>query len=285
MPELPEVETIVRGLAGQVVGRRVERVELARGDIVHGHPAPLCALIHRRCTETVDRHGKWIRLAMEGPTRLEIHLGMSGRLVWVPEDSPVEAHTHLRLGFRRCRKELRFIDPRRFGGVWLTHGNGDACDAWIGAVRVTPGPDALLLKAKSFQQILKRRRQIKALLLDQGAIAGLGNIYCDEILHRAGIHPLTRASDLTLEQGRTLHRALRQVLLHAIRAGGSSIRDYRDASNMAGSFQNRHRVYQREGLPCGRCRTPITHMQAAGRSTFYCPACQPPPASFQESLK
>lgn len=275
MPELPEVETITRELAGRVVGWRVSEIHLSRPDMLHGHATPLCCALKDCRIVSVSREGKWVRVGFDGGTRLGVHLGMSGRLILCHGGEPLEAHTHLRLGFHEQFDELRFIDPRRFGGLWLTMSNGDATSEWIGQRPSALGVDAMVVTPVMFQRLLKRSRQIKALLLDQTMIAGLGNIYCDEILHRAGIHPLTPASRLEHTQVKRLHQQMRRVLKAAIHAGGSTIRDYRSASNTSGGYQRRHRVYQRAGKPCLKCRTPIEHLIAAGRSTFFCPACQP----------
>ena len=276
MPELPEVETIVRRLAGRLAGQRIERVHLARRDIIHGHPVPIRAALRNRRIQQVERHGKAIRISLAEGWSLFVHLGMTGRLTLADRDQPVEAHTHLRLTFHRRRFELRFVDPRRFGAIWVVD-SSRADGAWIGRRLPSAGADPLKLPYARWRALLQRRRQIKALLLDQEPISGVGNIYCDESLHRAGIHPLTLACDLDAARLRRLWRALRRVLAEAIRAGGSSVRDYRTADNTPGAFQHRHRVYHRAGQPCRRCQTPIQRIVVAGRGTFICPACQPTP--------
>lgn len=275
MPELPEVETIVRRLADRLIGRHVSEIHLGRSDMVHGHPAPLCCMLGDRRITDVDRQGKWIRLCFDGLRRLDIHLGMSGRLMLLPCQEPIEAHTHLRLCFVACAEELRFVDPRRFGGLWLRQGDDDVMKEWIGQRPSPLGTDALAVTAQSFQRLLKRPRRIKSLLLDQTAIAGLGNIYCDEILHRAGIHPRTMACRLDASSVKALYSQMRKVLQAAIRAGGSTVRTYRTATNTSGKYQRRHKVYQRGRQPCGTCGTSIERLTVAGRSTFLCPVCQP----------
>lgn len=273
MPELPEVETIARGVARRVTGCRIASVTLGRGDIVHGEGVPVCAFLHGQRIEGVARQGKQIHIRLSGGRTLVVHLGMTGRLIAVDRCAPVEAHTHLRLGFGPRRVEMRFIDPRRFGGLWLLAA-APAEGNWIGRRLPPVGVDALTISFEAFQRAVSRRRQIKALLLDQCPIGGIGNIYADESLHRAGIHPLIRADQLNATAVRRLWRCLRRVLQEAVEAGGSSISDYRTANNEPGSFQVRHRVYQRAGKPCRKCRTPIEHLTAAGRSTFICPRCQ-----------
>ncbi len=160
---------------------------------------------------------------------------------------------------------------RQFGSVRLTDGPLDGRATGLDDL----GPEPLAIAAAEFDRLLSRRRQIKALLLDQRTIAGLGNIYCDEALYAARIHPLTRAADLPTTQRRALWRAIRSILRQAIREGGSTLRDYRNVDGQEGNFQTRHRVYGRQGQPCRRCRAPIARILAAGRSTHLCPACQP----------
>ncbi len=276
MPELPEVETVTRGLAKRVAGAVVDRVHLGRGDVVHGAAVPLCAALHGCRITQVERTGKQILIRTDSPFSLMIHLGMTGRLLAVPPDTPIEPHMHLRVTFGRSRLELRFIDPRRFGGIWLLS-RDPANLGWIGRRRPPLGPDALGLSFEEFAQRLARRRQLKALLLDQQVLGGVGNIYCDESLHRARLHPRIRADRLAKPELRRLFKVLRGVLEQAIEAGGSSISDYRDAGNAPGWFQVQHRVYDRQGQPCRRCRTPIKRLVVAGRGTFICPRCQPAP--------
>jgi formamidopyrimidine-DNA glycosylase len=273
---------------------------------------------HERLSGTVGRHGGrplLCRTADGGVGRyvpvesaLVVHLGMTGGLLVVPADGPVRKHTHLRVRFVGQPFELRFVDPRRFGGVWLV-------DDELGRARLLPsrvaqsaaadrlcphrliagatparcrghtrqaaaglhelGPDALTLRVPVLRAILRRRRRIKALLLDQQAVSGLGNIYCDEALFAAGIHPLTRASDLNERQVRALAGAIRRTLRASIASGGTTVSDYRDAGGNMGGFQRRLRVYGREDEPCPQCGSSIRRILAAGRSTHLCPRCQP----------
>ena len=273
MPELPEAETIVQGLRRRIAGRCIAEVHLSRSDVIHGDPVPLCAALHNRCIRDIGRVGKQIRLMLDGGRKLAIHLGMSGKLIAAQHDAPLAPHTHLRFAMKRTRYEIRFIDPRRFGGIWLI--GPDTNDHWIGKALPEVGLDALQISRIDLDRVLQHRRQIKPLLLDQHLIAGIGNIYCDEILHRARIHPLTRANELDADARRRLSRAMRQVLRAAIAAGGSSISDYRTVDDQPGSFQQQHRVYDRAKLPCTTCGTPIERLVVAVRGTFICPRCQP----------
>ncbi len=275
MPELPEVESVVRSLAGRIEGRRIGAAHLARPEILHGHDLPIEALTGKRI-RSIARHGKQITIQFEGDLALMVHLGMTGRLLLADAALVRPRHTHLVLPLSRPSQEIRFIDPRRFGGLWLIRGAPDDAP-WRGR-RVPPaGVDALDLPWETFRQAARRRRQIKALLLDQQPICGMGNIYCDESLHRAGIHPARRADTLREPALRRLWQAMRRVLREAVRAGGSSISDYRDGNDDPGSFQVQHRAYGREGRPCTTCGRPIRRTLVAGRSSFWCPRCQPPP--------
>jgi formamidopyrimidine-DNA glycosylase len=276
VPELPEAETIARELNRRLSGGTFGRVLLRRKDIVHGDPRPLSRLLSGRRVQRVHRRAKRVVLDLEPASQLVFHLGMSGRLSVVPIDTPRERHTHLRVAIVDRGVELRFRDTRRFGGVWCFAGplaEGRHVGRRLGEL----GPEPLDLTPLPFGRILERKRQIKALLLDQQAIAGLGNIYCDEALHAARIHPLARADTLGRVESVRLLRAIKTTLNKAIRFNGSTLVDYRTTDGTAGSFQLHHRVYQRAGKPCKRCGTLIERINAAGRSTFLCPACQVDP--------
>lgn len=270
MPELPEAETIARQLQQELSGRTLGAVHVARTDIVHGDPTPLGELLPDRMVVRVHRRAKQVVLELAPPVQLVFRLGMTGRLTVVRADAAAEPHTHFRAAVPEIGCELRFRDPRRFGGIWVLREGSDYVGRRLGEVGVEP-LDATL---RQFRKVLSRGRQIKALLMDQTAIAGLGNIYCDESLHAAGIHPLTRADTLTPDRATRLLQAVKSVLRRAIRFNGSTLRDYRDADGREGSFQRLHCVYQREGEPCKTCKTPIRRIIAAGRSTFFCPKCQ-----------
>lgn len=270
MPELPEVETIVRGLTGSLVGQRVGDVIVHRADVVRPDAKGLRTLLVGRYVTRVWRRGKHIGVAFEGDVGLAFHLGMSGQLTVQPGGARLETHTHLRLTLAGSGRELRFRDPRRFGGVWVRR--DAATPEFASCVRL--GDEPLDISRRDFAGLLRRRRQIKALLLDQRVLAGLGNIYVDEILYRAGIHPLTSASELSDTAVGRLWRTMRRVLREAIAAGGSTIQDHVDANGRPGEFQHRHRVYGREGQPCPRCGALIVKCVVAGRGTHICPRCQ-----------
>jgi len=270
MPELPEAETIARQLNASITGRTVRCAVVLRSDIIHGDSTPLPQWLPGRRIARVSRRAKRVLLEFESQEQLVFHLGMSGRLFTVRSDRPVEKHTHLRVQFQGDDMELRFRDPRRFGGVWCLRNGQQHVGRSLGPL----GAEPLTLRAPEFREMLRRRRQIKALLMDQHVVVGLGNIYCDESLHAAGIHPLQRASELTEDDATRLLRAVKSTLLRAIRKGGSTLLDYRQADGEPGLFQLSHRVYGREGMNCRRCGGTILRIQAAGRSTHYCPHCQ-----------
>lgn len=271
MPELPEAETIARQLGLRLTGRKLGKVRHVRRDMVHGDPRPLSKVVTGRRVVAVRRRAKRVILDLAGGVELIFRLGMSGSMTIGRSRDPVEAHTHLRVEVRGTDTELRFRDPRRFGGIWCLAGGTRHVGKKLGPV----GPEPLETTAPQFRRLLQRHRQIKALLMDQAVIAGLGNIYCDESLHGAAIHPLTPADELDAKGAGRLLRAIKTTLNRAIRANGSTLMNYRTAEGERGSFQDQHRVYQREGEHCRRCGTSIERIIAAGRSTFFCPRCQP----------
>ncbi len=268
MPELPEAETIARELDGTLTSRVVCGVSLLRADVFRGDRGALAGLVGQR-VEKSARRGKRVTVQFEGGERLVFALGMSGRLAVVSADAKVEVHTHLRVGFDGG-VELRFCDPRRFGGVYLFAKGAAVVGERLGAL----GPEPLEISAQAFHGLLDRRRQIKALLMDQAVIAGLGNIYADEALHRAGVHPMRLGAELSEVERRALWRGMRSVLRAAIKHRGTTLVDYRDPDGAPGSFQRKHRVYRRDGQPCRTCGVMIDKIVANGRSTHFCPQCQ-----------
>jgi formamidopyrimidine-DNA glycosylase len=290
MPELPEVETIARGVDKRKRGDRIVQVWFSH----HSQPfkTPRARQVKGLADRTilaVHRTGKHIvfELGSSGPAsktskkkaapRAEnsaapdaqwvVHLGMTGRLLVASPDSPVAAHTHARL-FLESGRELRFVDPRRFGRLEfrdLRHGDAFG----------PPGGEPLTIGEHEFAALFRGRRlTIKAALLNQTLLAGVGNIYADESLFHAGIRPRRRANRITAAELERLRLALREVLAHAVRLGGSSVSDYVDADGERGFFQLEHCVYLRTGEPCRRCQTPIRRVVVAGRGTHYCPKCQ-----------
>ncbi len=270
MPELPEVETIIRGLRPAAEGATIERVVVHRADVVRVGRAVMSRSLAGRTIESLGREGKRILFHMSGGATLVIHLGMSGRLTLEPRNASLVKHTHVRIQLAREPQEIRFRDPRRFGGLWYFPTSDDMRRAEFERL----GPDALTIRVPVLRDLARRKRQIKALLLDQHAISGLGNIYCDEALFSSRIHPLTPASSLSESQIRNLACSIRKTLHASLNSGGSTLMDYRQADGTEGRFQSLFRVYAREGEPCGRCGATIECIVAAGRSTHFCPACQ-----------
>jgi formamidopyrimidine-DNA glycosylase len=272
MPELPEVQTVVTSLNARILGRTIASAELVRTDILTPPGVPLPALLTGRRIAKIDRRGKKIVFTLDDDSRFYIHLGMSGRLTVADPTTPLPDHTHFRTRFADSAiDELRFTDPRRFGGIW-----------WLGktgAIDADLGPEPLTLRPAQLARLLaKTTRAIKTALLDQKLLAGLGNIYADEALHEAGINPRTPANRLTPPECSRLSRAIKKVLRRAIRHKGSTLRDYRTPAGDEGKFQHLHRVYARAHLPCLTCKSKskITRIVLGGRSTHYCPTCQPP---------
>ena len=290
MPELPEVETVARGLQRSVAGRRILSVTLGKTDFIDD-PAALERHLPGRQIERVERYGKFMLLRLSpvragapengdaAPASLLVHLGMTGNLAPCAPDQPCAKHTHVWMRLDDGR-ELRYTDPRRFGRIaYLTEETL--------RTHLTPfGADPLLVSEAEFASRLRSRNaRIKALLLDQTVLRGVGNIYADESLWRAKIHPAHRGMKLNEGQARVLRRALQQVLQKAIESRGSSIADFLDADGEPGEYQQHHRAYGREGKPCHRCRTPIRRVIVAGRSSFFCPKCQPTPRIQKRGTK
>ena len=270
MPELPEAQTIAAQLDRCLRGVRLGRVVLRLRKIARCNGTTLSATLPGRSVRRVTRRGKRVVVTLDPEATLVFRLGMTGQIMVTDADARRDRHVHLRVSLDDGRRELRYRDVRRFGSVWLTEGAGREGPDGIDDL----GPEPLEITPAQFDRLLSRRRQIKALLLDQRAIAGLGNIYCDEALFAARIHPLTPAAEIDRPRRRALLRAIRRILRQAIRHGGSTLRDYRTATGREGNFQTRHRVYGRQGQPCPRCHAPIQRITAAGRSTHICPTCQ-----------
>lgn len=284
MPELPEVETVVRGLRASLPGRSVVEVRFGKTDFVED-PAAIAARLPGMRISDVKRLGKFISIGLEGGaatrpgrSRLVIHLGMTGQLTLPRSSESVAPHTH---GFFVLDdgRELRYTDIRRFGRMLLVP------EESLAEFEGELGQEPLEIGADEFcRQFGSRRARLKALLLDQRLLRGIGNIYADESLFRAHLHPARIAEKLTKKELLALHRAVREVLEDAIRLRGSSISDYVDSEGNRGEFQLRHRVYQREGKPCFRCRAKIRRIIVAGRSSHFCPRCQPAPRNRKRGI-
>ena len=285
MPELPEVETIARGVDARVRGDRIVDVWFGtHREPFKTPPSRQAKALEGRSILSVHRTGKHIVVELQTanqsggkviPSNLEnradaqwiVHLGMTGRLLVTTPEAPVALHTHARLTLASGR-EIRFVDPRRFGRLDFRDLSRD--NGFTG-----PGDEPLTIGPTAFAALFRGRKlAIKAALLNQSLLAGVGNIYADESLFRAGIRPRRRAGQLTRAELERLRVALREVLEHAIRLGGSSVSDYVDAEGVRGFFQLEHCVYQRTGEPCRNCSSLIRRIVVAGRSTHYCAQCQ-----------
>jgi formamidopyrimidine-DNA glycosylase len=287
MPELPEVETVARGLRRAILGRRIVSVTLGKTDFIDD-PVALEEHLPGRQIEAVERFGKFMLLRLSAtaagdrvPTNgddvsasLLVHLGMTGQIAPIPASQPRAKHTHVCLLLDDGR-ELRYTDARRFGRIaYLT-------EAPLAEELEGFGADPLEVNGEEFaSRIRGRRARIKALLLDQGVLRGVGNIYADESLWRAKIHPARLGAQLSKEQAGTLRRVLQEILRKAILMRGSSISDFLDAEGEPGEYQRHHRAYGREGKTCYRCKTSIRRGIVAGRSSYFCPKCQPSPRGF-----
>jgi formamidopyrimidine-DNA glycosylase len=287
MPELPEVETVVRGLRLSLPGRAVAEVRFGKTDFVD-NPAEISERLPASRIAEVTRLGKFICIGLESDSAqnaelqrhcLIIHLGMTGQLKVTQASDAVPPHTHVFFALDDGR-ELRYTDIRRFGRMLLISRSK------LADFTKHLGLEPLEAGAEEFCRILgSRRARVKALLLDQSILRGVGNIYADESLFRARVHPARIAENLTKQQLIALHAAVQQVLAEAIRLRGSSVSDYVDSEGKRGEFQLRHRVYQRDGKPCVRCKSVIRRVVVAGRGSHFCPRCQPSPRKRSKKHK
>lgn len=273
MPELPEVETIARGLAGQLVGSVIESVQELRAGMVEGDRARFFSAVPGAAITSVGRRGKVLLLFLSGeqaPECLAFHLKMSGRLLVQPFGTPPGRHTRVLFALKDGRR-LFFDDPRTFGFCRLLDAAGrESWDFWKKL-----GPEPLEMEPEAFVALFcGSKRAIKAMLLDQNVIAGIGNIYADESLFRAGIRPDAPAAGLSRAALERLYGELRTVLQESIEQCGSSIRDYLDAHGHPGAFQNTFNVYGRSGQNCKTCGAPLQTARIAGRTTVFCAQCQ-----------
>jgi formamidopyrimidine-DNA glycosylase len=271
MPELPEVETIVRSLAPGICGRMIERAELLFKPLLRRAPRGGLAILAGRRVLSVRRRGKMAIIECEGGLSLVFHLKMTGQLLLAASGAARDRHTRLVVKFIDVGPELRFRDIRKFGFLLCVKGAPESACAELSCL----GPEPLDITREDFGRALRgRKARIKALLLDQTVIAGIGNIYADEILFDSGIHPVTRAAGLSKKDVGRLRESTRKILALAIEAKGSTLRDYVDAQGRSGGFQFFHKVYDREGEPCVKCGAPVKRIRVAGRSSYYCARCQ-----------
>lgn len=282
MPELPEVETVARGLQKSIAGRQIVSVSLGKTDFID-NPALLERELPGRKIRVVERYGKFLLMRLvgsgsekeAGEAALLVHLGMTGMLMPMAVSAPRAKHTHVVMQLDDGR-ELRYVDPRRFGRMAYLGGEG------LRKELLRFGADPLEAGLAEFVgQMAGRGARMKALLLDQSVLRGVGNIYADESLWKAKIHPAKLAASLQPQQIKLLHRSLQGILRDAIALRGSSIADFLDAEGQPGEYQRHHQVYGREGERCFRCKREIRRGIVAGRSSYYCPVCQKAPRGWK----
>lgn len=278
MPELPEVESIAQGLRREIVGSTITSIVVRKPVIVAGPYRRRWRLageiLEGRRICSVFRRAKRLVIVADGAFGLIVQLGMTGKFSLAGGNTPLAKHTHFIVNFLADR-QLRFIDPRRFGRVWFLDMAGSDVDAAMLAAGMTRlGPEPSDISLVQFRQILQSQRAVKSLLLDQIRIAGLGNIYADEALFAACIHPERPAASLTGGESAQLRRSVRSVLRRAVEAGGTTFSDFRNAYGEPGQFVKCLRVYQRTGMPCRKCRSLIERIVISGRSSHFCPQCQ-----------
>ncbi len=279
MPELPEVETVRQGLAKWVAGRRIGAVEVHHPRATRRHlPGPdhFAAVLAGRTVVDVARRGKYLWLPLDSGDAVIGHLGMSGQLLMQPPEAPDETHLRVRFSFDDGGPQLRFVDQRTFGGLAVSEG-GAELPAEI--AHIARDPIDPLFSDEGFVDALRRKRtEAKRALLDQTLISGVGNIYADEALWRVQLHGARPADRLTAAVARRLLGHVRQVLVEAIVAGGTSFDAlYVNVNGQSGYFDRRLNAYGREGEPCARCGAPIRRESFMNRSSFSCPRCQPRP--------
>ncbi len=278
MPELPEVETIRRDLEKEIVGRRVKTVEVTGKRSIRRHKTPedFTTRLEGRRVTTIRRSGKYLVVGLDGDDVLVVHLGMSGQLLRAkgPKD-PLERHTHVVITFTQGG-QLRFVDPRTFGELFVAAiADIDTEVPELAHLGFDPLDDVMSW-AKFGQLLADRHTALKTLLMDQKFVAGIGNIYSDEILFAAGIRYDRLSDSLSAQEIRRLYRAMVETLTEAVKARGSSLADeqYRDLFGAVGDYQGQHQVYDREGKACRRCRNVVVRVKVNGRSAFLCDHCQ-----------
>jgi formamidopyrimidine-DNA glycosylase len=277
VPELPEVETIRREVEKEIVGKRVKAVDVTGMRTIRRHPNKkhFTSKIEGAKITKIERRGKYLLFHLDTGDLLVAHLGMSGQLLRAAPKDPVEKHTHVVLSFTQGG-QLRFRDPRTFGEMFVTTPDALTDEVpELASLGIDPLDEPMSWTTFG-ELILSRKMKLKTLLMDQKVIAGLGNIYSDEILFNAGLRFDRSSETLSAQEIRRLYRALVETLHDAIKHGGSTLSDqqYVDLHGDTGDFQDMHKVYDREGEACRRCRNPIARTKFNGRSTFYCEHCQ-----------
>jgi formamidopyrimidine-DNA glycosylase len=270
MPELPEVETIVRGLKRTVLGKKIKAIKIVPSRVLQNNPGYLKQNLTGLKIMSVKRRGKNIILQLSGGNLILIHLGMTGNLIYLKRPAPLKKHDHLNMEFSD-KSQLRYNDPRKFGKFKLVKSTRIEN---IGDLK-SLGPEPLEITENDFIRLVQTRKgRIKSTLLNQKFIAGIGNIYADEVLFEAKIHPEEKPCNISPNRLKKLHQAIQKILKKAIKSGGSSIDNYLDIEGRQGLFQLQHKVYGKKGRPCLRCGTKIKRIVVSQRSSYFCPECQ-----------
>ncbi len=270
MPELPEVESVRRTLAPRIEGRTVSRVRIVLPKLARPSPQELSRGIRGKKVQKISRHGKLLILELDGGGFWTIHLGMTGQVI-LAQKRPQADHIHVTISFADGGERLYYRDLRQFGGMNYCPDR----ESLAAGPLANFGPDAMEITPREFcDRLAGRTAPLKSLLLDQRILAGVGNIYADEALHRAGLHPLARPKDLSDKRLQGLLAEVKETMAEALARGGSSVKNFVDARGRAGTFQHAHRVYRRTGQPCPACEAPIEKIVVAGRGTHFCPDCQ-----------
>ncbi|MCK4519113.1 MAG: bifunctional DNA-formamidopyrimidine glycosylase/DNA-(apurinic or apyrimidinic site) lyase [Candidatus Omnitrophica bacterium] len=270
MPELPEVENICRFLKKKILKKQILSVSVRLDKIVKNNSYSFIKYLKGKSVSDVFRRGKFIIIGLSNKYYLITHLKISGQLLYLSKKEQAAKHTHIIINFKNTEYQLRFKDVRQFGYMHIVKSN-----ELEGFLASKIGPDFPDLPYKEFKAIVgSRKRIIKSLLLDQKLFSGIGNIYANEALFKAGVHPAALSSSLTQEQIKKLYSAINSILSEAIRMGGSSVDDYILPDTSLGSFQNKHKVYQKEGGKCPRCSGIIERVKQNGRSSWFCSHCQ-----------
>ncbi len=271
MPELPEVETVVRGLMVRILGLVIEGVRVRSPHLLKDASTADLRALRGKAILRVRRRGKLILVDCEGGRTIVFHLKMTGQFLFSPAPARPDKHTHAVVTFRNEPRRLLFRDVRKFGFMSLQRTDGLPRGPLLAAL----GPEPLKVSLRELGAVLGgRTARLKSLLLDQSVLAGIGNIYADEILFESRLHPLRRASGLSPAEVRRLRAAVRSVLRKAVRLGGATIRDFADCDGVEGEFQLEFKAYGRTGEPCPRCGRPIERIRLGQRSTHFCPRCQ-----------
>ncbi len=279
VPELPEVETIRRDLQGEVIGRKIKSAEVRNGRTVRRHPSAkqFRSRIEGRSITAIDREGKYLLIRLDDGQTLVVHLGMSGQLQRAKSaKEPKAPHTHAVFTFTQAG-QLRFVDPRTFGEIFVSTAPDNGASALPELAHLGFDPLEDVMSWEKFWALLSAHKAgLKSLLMDQEFVAGIGNMYADEILFAAGLRYDRQSDSLSSQEVRRLYRAMVETLAEAVKRRGSTLSDeqYLDLFGEVGDYQDQHQAYDREGQACRRCRATIVKVKSGGRSTYFCEHCQ-----------